>query len=299
MDAMRLEMRFGGALGSRTVVAGPVAGEVLTAQVDPTTRAVVLTAVASRVARQLGLAAEDKANPANTVNLSSATEVHSADGKRLGKIARLWVEQGTNLITHVLCTKDHTLHVLEITHVAALEAQRITLSEHVRDLQSIPLYRTDADIGGDVGAAIETTLLDPHSRRKIHARVEDGQVDLSGTLYSEEEYAALYSAIKRTPGVRAVRSDVIIEVELADAVMSAIDQLRAKGDIAETDIIDVLSEHQILYLQGQVATPKVKAAAERAALSVAGVRLVVNNLLTLTPEKTERADPASPETHLR
>ncbi|MBA3824041.1 MAG: BON domain-containing protein [Ktedonobacterales bacterium] len=299
MDSMRLEMRLGSALGSSTVVKGTVAGEVLAAVLDPATLTVVQTAVASRVARQLGLAAEGAAGTPG-IRLSSKTEVRVAGGKHnLGNLGRLWADRATNHLTHILISKDRAFYVLDVAHVATFDAQHIILTENVRDLQSIPVYRDDAAIGGDVGAAIETTLLDPRSRRSIHARVEDGQVDLSGTLYSEEEFNALFSAIKRTPGVRGVRSDVVIEVELADAVMSAIDQLRAKGDIAATDIIQVLSEHQILYLQGQVSTPKVKAAAERAALSVAGVRLVVNNLSTITPEKTERADPASPETHLR
>ena len=308
MDSMRREMRLGGALGSRTVVAGAVAGEVQAAVIDPTTLTVIQTVVASRVARQLGLAAVSDEPMADAITLSAATDAVSADGKhKLGKLSRLWIDNATGHVTHLLLqnkdrsllSRDHDLHVLEVAHVTTFASNQITLGEQVKDLPSIPVYRDDAAIAGEVGAAIEASLLDPRSRRNIHARVEDGNVDLSGTLYNEEEYNALYSAIKRTLGVRAVRSDVIIEVEMADAVMAAIDQIRAKGDIGADDPIDVLSEHQIVYLNGQVATTKAKAAVERAALSVAGVRLVVNNLTTLTPDKTERADPASPETHLR
>jgi hypothetical protein len=202
MDSMRLEMRLGGALGSRTVVAGAVAGDVLAAVVDPATLTVIQTAVASRVARQLGLTVETEASTAG-VSLSSKTELRAAGNKHsLGNLGRLWVDRATNHLTHILISKDRTVHVLEVAHIAKFEAGHLTLSEHVRDLPSIPVYRDDAAIGGDVVAAIETTLLDPRSRRHIHARVEDGQVDLSGTLYSEEEFNALYGVIKRTPGVR-------------------------------------------------------------------------------------------------
>jgi osmotically-inducible protein OsmY len=301
-------MRLGGAMGSRAVVAGVVAGDVLAAVLDAATVTVVQTVVPSRVARQKALAAVGEEPTATGVSLTTATEVVSANGKQMGKLSRLWVDRSTNHVTHILLTKEQRfslggerglMHVLEVAHVASFDGGRITLAEQVTDLDTIPVYRDDAAIAGDVGVAIDTSLLDPRSRRDIHARVEDGQVDLSGILYNEEEYNALYAAIRRTPGVRAVRSDVIIEVELADAVMSAMDQLRAKGDLAAGDVVAVLSEHQIIYLQGQVATTKAKAAAERAALAVAGVRLVVNQLATVTPDKTERADPASPETHLR
>jgi osmotically-inducible protein OsmY len=301
MDTLRLELRLSGGpnLGSRTVVEGAVAGSVLGAVIDPAGPTVRQTILPSRVARQMQLA-EAGDTLAEGVHVTAGTHVITGKNKKKhGNLSRLWVERATNHLTHILFTLDREARVVEVAHIASFSDKEIVLDEAITNLNDLPVYRDDPTLAGYVGLAIENALLDPHARRSLHARVEDGQVDLSGLLETQEQFDAVFSAIKHTPGVRAVRSDVVVTEQIADFVAAAIDQMRAKGELDDSDDIEVLAEHQIVYLNGQVGTLKKKAAVEREALGVAGVRLVVNQLRTLEPEKTERADPASPPTHLR
>jgi osmotically-inducible protein OsmY len=301
MDSMRLELRLSGGptLGSRTLAAGAVAGMVLGAVVAPDGLVVQQTVLASRMARQMHLDEAETA-PSGGVQLTAVTQV-MAQGKpkQHGALARLWVERGTQRLTHILFTLGHDTRVVEVAQVAELNDKQIVLAETIKELREAPLFRDDAQLAGDVGTAIEQAVLDPRARRSLHARVEDGQVDLSGTLETQDQFDALFGAVKRIPGVRSVRSDIIITEQIADFVATAINQMRAKGKLDDNDDIEVLSEHQIVYLNGHVATLEKSAAVERETLGVAGVRLVVNQLHTAEAEKTERADPTSPPTHLR
>lgn len=300
MDQMRLELRLaGGNMGARSIVAGAVAGNVLGAVITPTDRRVIQTLIPSRMARQLSLATVGDMPAEGGVALAATTEVCLNGGKKLGPLARLWVDRDSQAVTHLLFTVKHEVHVVPVEHVAQLSSKLITLTAELRALQDLPIYRDDAMLAGYVGAAIEAALLDPRARRHVHARVEDGHVDLSGLLETDEQFNALFGAIKRTPGVRGVRSDIVVTEHIADFAATAIDALRAKGKLDDLDDIEVLSEHQIVYLNGEVGTPQKSAEVERAALGANGVRLVVNNLRTRDPEKSERADPASPATHLK
>ncbi len=301
MDTLRLELRLSGGpnLGSRVVAAGAVAGNVLGAVIDPAGPTVRQTLLASRVARQMHLA-EAGDTVGEGVQVTAGTHVIAGKHKKKhGSLSRLWVDRATNQITHILFTLDHEARVVDVAHIAAFGDKEIVLGDAITNLNDLPVYRDDPTLAGYVGLAIENTLLDPRSRRSLHARVEDGQVDLSGLLETQDQFDAVFSAIKHTPGVRAVRSDVIVTEQIADFVATAISQMRAKGKLDDNDDIEVLAEHQIVYLNGQVGTLEKKAAVEREALGVAGVRLVVNQLHTLEQEKNERADPASPQTHLR
>jgi osmotically-inducible protein OsmY len=309
MDQLRLELRLGSS-GPRTLVAGPVAGPVIGVVIDPDSKQVIQTIMPNRLARQQNLTSAGE-SVAEGIQLTAETQVllghHSRFvGSKLGTVVRLWVDRESGLLTHILFSPGRSLlmgardaHVVEVAAIARMSAKEIVLAESVQRLEDIPIYRDDATLAGDVGGAIEATLLDPRAQRLIHARVEDGHVDLSGLLEADEQLDELMGAIKRIPGVRGVRSDVIVTEHVADFAAAAIQELRDKGKLDDQDEIEVLSEHQIVYLSGVVSTPAKSAAVEGAALGANGVRLVVNNLRTIAPDKTERADPTSPSTHLR
>jgi osmotically-inducible protein OsmY len=298
MEHSRLEVRLGGAnLGSQVTVAGAVGGRAQGALVDPATRQVLQTVIASRIARQIGLN-PDTAVPANGVKLTGDTRIQTQQ-KKLGKLSRLWVDRATQQVTHILLTNHGTEQVVDCAYIDQWTPQFISLKEDSMKAGRLPAYRDDAAIAGDVAAAIEDALLDPRARRDVHARVEDGRVEYSGILENDAQNDALLAATLRVPGVRGVRSDVVVTERMADAVVTALDALQAKGDLGDDPAIEVLTEHQIVYLSGRVATDKARAAAERTALNVAGTRIVVNQLTVDKPTGAVRPDPASPQTQNR
>jgi osmotically-inducible protein OsmY len=299
MDQSRVELRLQSQLmGQRVIVDGAIAGDVLAALVDLATKRVVRTTLPQRTARQKNLV-EASGQNAGTA-LSNATAVVLERGKkRLGKLTRVWAERGSDLVTHLAASTDAGQRIIAIDQVAAITSEQIMLKPSVTSARDLQLFREDAEIAGDVSVAIETTLLDPRARRSVHARVEGGNVDVSGTLENDDLHENLLESLRRIPGVGRVRSDIVVATDLADEVASAIQKLQDKGTIDPAAAIEVTTEHQIIFLGGRVKTIAERDAAETTALGVTGVRLVVNNIIAEQPDATERADPASPKTHLK
>ena len=299
MDHLRLDLRLSSQplLGSHVIVKGAVTGRVLGVYIDPAQKQILATAIPSRNAKQTGAAVMSEAT-APGIFFDQKTMV-LAGGKQLGKLSRIWAERNTGKLTHVLFLTGGNEHVVPVAHIAQFAAKQLQLDLPVAEAHDLPVYRDDAAIAGDVAAALERNLLDPRARRDVHARVEDGHVDLSGIIDRPELAEAVIAAVQHAPGVRGVQSDIIITYTIAALVANALDAANEKGSLGADPEIEVLSEHQIVYLRGRVASAKGSSAAERAALTVAGVRLVVNELQVVTPETTVRADPASPQTKLR
>lgn len=300
MELSRLELRLSGGanLGSKVTVAGAVGGRTLGAIIDPTGPRIVQTVLASRVARQIGVPATNEAFPGGVL-LSADTAIMLPNKKKLGKLTRLWAERGNGQLTYVLVAMNGAEHVVDIKDIAQFTTKQIILQAASEGNGHLPVFRDDGAMAQDIATAIDQSLLDPRARRGVHARIEDGKVELSGLLDTEDQNDAILGAIRRVPGVRGVRSDIIVTENIAGFVATALNALEAKGELGENPEIEVYCEHQIAYLSGRVATTKASTAAQRAALNAAGVRLVVNNLVVDTPTGATRADPASPNTHNR
>jgi len=296
MDATRLELSLSSSfLGSKVTVPGAVSGRVLGISIDPSTKRIVQTVVTNRVATQLTMNPVD-GELAGAVLLNHSTNI-MLQQRKLGAISRIWADSATSIITHLLFKVGNTEHVIEAKHIESISEKQIILAADTP--RNIPIYRDDSAIEAEVNHALDQAILDPRARRAIHARVEDAKVDLSGIVDANEYLEAIATATRNVPGVRGIQSDIIITESLATVVTRAIDELIAKGTLGENVEVTVLSEHQIIYLNGHVSTVKASTEAERAALGVNGVRIVVNTLRVEHPADTIRPDPESPITRNR
>lgn len=305
MEHARLELRLSSSSSSsRVIVAGAVGGQVVGAIIDPSATRIVQTQVSTRIAQQMGAAVSlDPA--AGGVLINGQTAVMVKKKRTHYHIKRVWAERESGLVTHLLLASNNVFapggpeHVVPAEQIETFESKNITLAAGVRSVDQFPIYRDDADIASDVGIVIDQVLLEPRARRMVHARVEDGHIEFSGLLDTEEQNDALIQRTESIPGARGVRSDVVVTERLANLASAAIDALMAKGKLPPDAQIEVLSEHQIVYLNGVVPTSRASADAESAALGVTGVRIVVNNLQVKARADALPADPASPRTHLK
>ncbi|HEY7983901.1 MAG TPA: BON domain-containing protein [Ktedonobacterales bacterium] len=260
-------------------VRGMVSGPAFAVAVEPATLAVVATTLAARRLRQLGASASADAAAATVVTLAAGARLVGAHGT-LGRVARLWVDRDTLRLRHVLVrpagARAGTLRVVPAELLTQVAPQRITTSADAKALAALPLYRDDAAILADVRAAIAGVLTDPRARRNVKTHVDDGHVWLAGEVDTRDQVAFVTRAIGHMPGVRAITSDLISQEDLAQAVEA---RLRAAANGSGSfNGVTTLTEHGIVYLEGNVPTPQARAEVERITLGVAGARVVVNNL---------------------
>jgi len=287
---------------------GVVPGDVLGVALNASARQVIYTLVPRRRATKLPGAIEHQLGTARTtlptgeVRLTGRSRVY-VDGRAVGRVSHVWCDRLSGLVTHVLVrggggwlARGHE-RVLPIEAVAKLEEARVTLALSGAEYARAPIYRPDADIARDLHLAIALALHDPRTRRDIKVRVEDGHVNLSGTVDAAEQRTGAVRAVEGIAGVRGMTVDIVIQEALADLVEHAVtDEISHRGYTGAH--FRAFTEHGIVYLEGTVPSGNARAGLERSALGVTGVRVVVNNL-RVDGEPPDRADGTGPLTRNR
>jgi osmotically-inducible protein OsmY len=304
----RLELRFmsRGWTGGQ-LLEGAVEGDVRGVAIEATSRQIEFTLVQPRRGAMRHQAITHSVGNARTqlapdlVRITSRTRVE-ADGVPVGWVSRLWCDRGSRELTHVLVQTRHSLlvrsveRIVEVRFVKSLMEGKVMLLTPASGFAALPPHRSDADILADVRLIFQSALPDPHARRAIKLRVDDAEVTLAGQVDTPEQRESAARAAGSIAGVRGVVNDIVITETMATAVEAALDA--AFPDKSVIAAVRVFSEHGIVYLEGEVAGPSERAALERTAVGVSGVRVVVNNLL-VEGESPERGRETGPLTRFR
>jgi osmotically-inducible protein OsmY len=260
-------------------VPGAVPGPAFAVDIDPATLHVAATTLAARRLRKLGVAPAEALDVAVATRVAAGTSLVGARGT-LGRVARLWVDRETMRLMHLLVRPSGasagTLHVVPAGSVTLAAPSRFTISLDAAALAALPLYRADGEILADVRAAIALALADPRARRNVKTHVDDGQVWVAGEVDTSDQVGFVNGAVAHIRGVRAVTSDLVSQEDLAQVVEARL-RGAANGSGAFNDVT-TLTELGIVYLEGSVPSHQARAEVERITLSVAGARVVVNNL---------------------
>jgi osmotically-inducible protein OsmY len=259
-------------------IQGAVAGTAREVRLEPGSWHVLATLVSRQRARQLGRMGLGEAGAteadASALRVTAATRVVGPQGA-VGRVAHLWVSRGTGALTHAVLRTHEALRIVpaEALQATAQGALRTTLGHD--EFLRLPLYRPDEAITADVRAAVAAVLAEPRARRAVKVHVSDGQVLVTGEVDTREQVAYVRAALAEILGVRGVTLDLVAQEDLAASVEA---QLLAAMNGAAAGRVQVFTEHSIVILEGTVPTAAARAAAEQAALRVAGARVVVNNL---------------------
>lgn len=304
MHYTRLEMQLRPrGLRRGVLVEGVVAGRVLGATIHASALQVTDTLVTRRQARRrhelvahvLGTSKTEL--PHDYVTVSANTRL-LAGRVELGRVAAVWCDRHSGLVTHLLARSGGgPLRIVPADLIERIQPDGVHLKLSKSDFLHLAPYRSDAAIAADIALAFEAALPDPRARRDVKVRVEDGHVTLAGVVDAAEERERARSAAAAVAGVRGLTVDLVVEERLAEAVEAAVAQAAATPELA-TARVRVFTEHGIVYLEGRVPTPAARDAIERASIAVPGVRVVVNNLLA-DGESPSRASDTGPLTRNR
>jgi osmotically-inducible protein OsmY len=145
----------------------------------------------------------------------------------------------------------------------------------------VSFKRDDTDIAAMAVGALHNNIFVPSDAIKVS--VEDGWIYLEGTVdwQYQKEHAA--KAVRYLPGVRGLGNDIKVKprvsiLAIADDIHAA---LKRRAEL-EADAITVKVEGDKVTLSGTVRSWSEKRAAENAAWSTKGVRVVHNDLAVNT-----------------
>jgi osmotically-inducible protein OsmY len=295
MEYARIEIalvRKGWARPGRT--RGVVPGPAFEVEIEPATQRILATTLAARRMRQLGTQPGAPAVDPSAAHVVAGAMLVGAGGS-LGRVVRLWVDRESLRLMHVLVRPAGAhagiLHIVPAAEVTIAAANRLTTGLDAAGLAALPLYRADSEILADVRDAVAGVLADPRARRNVKTHVDDGHVWVMGEVDTSDQVAFVNRAIAHILGARAVTSDLVSQEDLAQTVEA---RLRASANGTGTfNDVTTLTEHGIVYLEGSVPSQHARAEVERITLSVAGARVVVNNL-RVEGEPPERSSGTGP-----
>jgi osmotically-inducible protein OsmY len=240
--------------------------------------------------------------PGDLVRLTHQTRV-LAGATPVGWVTRIWCDQSSRVLTHVLLQTRRALFVRPIERIVAAEQietlahNQVRLTLTPREIAALPIFRPDVAIAADLQLALAAALPDPRARRAVKVRVDDGHVSLAGVVDAGEQRTRAARAALAVPGVRGLTNDLVIEESLADQVEVALAREIAARKL-EGAQVRAFIEHGIVYLEGRVPTAEIRYTLEQVAVAVTGVRVIVNNLL-VEGEDVARASETGPLTRNR
>jgi BON domain len=217
-------------------------------------------------------------------------------GVRVVNLDNKGAEYATHLVVHALpgsglgSTRQVTIAPIEalvlseyIEHGDRAEAAldlRISPAEYA----ALPHYLPDDEVQRQAKDALDLAVQNtarfysygPYARHGITLEVESGRVSVYGRVDLATTGEQIRRALEATPGVVEVADHLLYIEDLKEKVEQA---LAAKN----LDDIQVLSEHALIILDGDVPDSKTRYQAEDIAKRTPGVRGVVNNLVVKTP----------------
>lgn len=217
-------------------------------------------------------------------------------GVRVVNLDNKGVEYATHLVVHAL--PGSGLGSTRQVVIAPIDA--LVLSEYIEhgdraeaaldlriapaDYATLPQYLPDEEVQRLAKDTLELAVQNtarfysygPYARHGITIEGEAGRVSVYGRVDLATTGDQIRHALEATPGVVEVADHLLYIEDLKGKVEQA---LAAKN----LDYIQVLSEHALIILLGDVPDSKTRYQAEDLAKRIPGVRGVVNNLVVQTP----------------
>jgi len=161
--------------------------------------------------------------------------------------------------------------------IQAADQKDVRLAVDRRRLQDLPDYRSDAEIAVEGRDALQAAgMFRGTGYPDITVSVADGLAALSGHVAGSRDKLRAAQVMLAVRGVRAVRNDLVADEDLVNLVAQAL----ARDERTRRGTIFVAVNHGIVILSGLRNSSVARAAAEKCAAQVPGVRGVSNYIGT-------------------
>jgi len=215
------------------------------------------------------------------------TEVDNLEGT-VGAVDHLLVDRESGDVQHVVVDTGLLTEsiVIPISMVKAISERGIVIKGDNQDLQELPRYRPRSEqvIVDDLQARLESMSLPD-----LKLSVEEGVAFLRGVVPDVKAKRRAEATARGIEGVIDVKNTLTTDTAIAAAVTTAL-----SGDPrTELAAIEVISEHGLITLSGEVDSTAIRTAAEQIAARQQGVIQAINGLEVKPDEDTPFLRPAT------
>jgi osmotically-inducible protein OsmY len=209
--------------------------------------------------------------------LDAKSVVQQADASAKGQLVLVAVHPQTGELAY--CVARHLRPgqntLIQQEYVTALEAGSIRISIPEATLQTLPPYRSDAELQEEVEAVLFDLTPLHVDFKGMKVRVLDSVLYLDGNISSSLRGDIVRDQALGVPGLLEIKNRLVGDDQLASDLAMALSQDPRTHDLP----IGVYPRLGEVRLSGAVRTPEQKAAAGKLAASFPGVRSVSNDLV--------------------
>jgi hypothetical protein len=226
----------------------------------------------------LGLEQDGKSESAYTL---LGVRAITADGKGPDYVTHLVIYPLLGRVRAPLLSDIAALVVAGYSEGA--EGTRVALALRLSNdaLALAPIYLPDEQIMTGAERALDLAVQTPRERHDLLVEVEAGRVSLHGRAALTSTGDAARAELEQTPGVVEVADYILYDEEL----QSQVDEALEKQGLGQ---INVLIEHNLAVLDGEVPDRKTYWLARDTALKIPGVRGVVSHELRVVASPLKR-----------
>jgi osmotically-inducible protein OsmY len=227
--------------------------------------------------------------PVSGAQLDRSTQITTADGKPLGKLAQITVNSETGVLRHLVV--DRGLHGEALVNaglITDLTAKRITVNLGTQQPGQLTPYRPDAELRDEIWHRIYDYARMRPDLPGIEIHAIDGVVWLKGWVSSDANRRVIEDLLENVSGLAELHDELVADNQLAAAVSLALGHDSRTAD----QRIGVYPKLGEVHLRGIVQSPQVSNAAEELARAVPGAKSVINEL-RINPHFTNIPDLAA------
>lgn len=211
------------------------------------------------------------------------TPVYNVEGP-VGEIDHLLVDQRSGEITHLVMRKGLFNHqfVIPVDWIEEVDDEGVSLRGKHADLKQLRHYskRAANDTLGEVRARLEDAST---NFEHVVSSIKDGVLHLSGLVRNVAARRQAEQIARSVPGV----IDVDNRLDTSTAIEARISIALETDPRTHLAVIEVVDEHGVVTLSGEVESVEVRKAAEEIASQQPGIITVINALEVKPHEEIE------------
>lgn len=215
-----------------------------------------------------------KGIPSGLEAIGRDTPVRNSEGK-VGRIDHLLVDQASGEITHLVLRKGLLARQLVIPAgwIEEVDDEDVLIRGKHAELQQLRSYtsRPGADVLDDVRARLKDA---PANFENVISSLEDGVLKLNGLVKNVAARRQAEQIAHSVPGVIHVENCL----DTSSAITGRVSMALEADPRTHLAVIEVINEHGIITLSGDVESVAVRQAAEEIAEQQPGVVAVINAL---------------------
>ena len=212
----------------------------------------------------------------NAAMLPANVSVVGSDGKKIGRLRVVCVDQASGMVTALVASTRMTPsdRLVPMEHVVEAGPARVVTDVRAADLGGLAVFATDWDLRQQLQSVLSS---DPEVQRSLRIDIQDQRVRVQGYVADQTQADRVRTLISSVPGILGLDLKLLTDADLARSIQTAIN----KDPQTSAAQVQVIARTGIVDITGEAPDRSTVRRIETVARQVDGVE-VIHNMVTIS-----------------